>query len=519
MSSHNVQTYQPPGPVAAAYLNDRENLVRFIMGPIGSGKTSVNFADMYDMAYHMPVCRDGIRYFRCLVLRSLYQDLWATTIQSWNDEWFPRTVGKWSGSPGRAAEHILQWQMPDGSKLHFEIWFRALQDMNVKQAFRGIQMTTVFLNEADTLERDVLTYAIGRVAQRRYPRTSLLRDEDKIKNSDGELTGNYYTCVTGDLNPPDDDSWIYQDFIEKPVPGYQLYRQPSGRGPNGENRKAISRQQYEEIARLNKNKPWYVKTMVDGEFGYSRDGEPVYPEFSEERHLAADDLAPIRELGIRLSFDQGVRGPAMLVTQFTPIGQLRILDEYVPEFRMGPTRFSKGCRALLQSRYKGVPVVAATSDPAGFAGSDTEHGDRAWAEIVADNLNLTIVPAPTNELNARLDGVRQLLTYYPDGEPALLLNPRCRVMRRGFNSHYRYKVQGEGTTKKVDPKPEKNLWSNPQDALQYDVLDAFGLDGVVAGAPGGEGKGEGRWSGGDDDDDFGLRDGGGPSHDFDVYGV
>ncbi|MDH3740542.1 MAG: hypothetical protein OER56_02995 [Hyphomicrobiales bacterium] len=509
---HNIRTYEAPGPVARAFLNDRTNDVRTIMGPIGSGKTNLLIADGLDQAMNMPVCKDGVIRFRDLWLRSTYNDLWATTIRTWNDKWFSKDAGEWHGSEGRAVTHILTFQQPGGVILRYEMWFRALQDISVEEALRGIEFTRLVGNEFDLLSSDVLTYGLGRVKQKRYPSKDLLPPEAIIVNEEGEPEANYYAGVCGDLNPPDIDSWIYEHFEENPPAGHVLYKQPSGRGPEGENRIAISRRQYEDLAADNAGKPWWVRRFVDGQFGYSRDGEPVYPEFDDDRHVA-EDLKPLPDLGIRLSFDQGVRGPAMVVTQLTPVGQLRVLGEYVPEHRMGPTQFAKGCVAYLFVNFRGFKIVAATCDPAGFAGGDKEFGDLAWSDTVAEQMKILLLPAPSNELNARLDGVRQLLTYFPDQKPALLLSSKCKVIRKGFMSHYRYKVKGEGKQKTIDPKPEKNLWSNPHDALQYDILDAFGLDGVIAGAPGGEAPVIGEpWH--DDEDDHQDRQ---PDHNFDVF--
>ena len=512
---HNMRTYKAPGPVASKFMRDRESSVRFIMGPIGSGKTNMLFADGLAQAMAMPVCKDGIRRFRDIWLRSKYNDLWATTIPTWNDKWFARAAGDWHGSEGRAATHKLRWRQQDGVMLEYELWFRALQDISVEEALRGLEFTRLNMNEADLLHSDVLTYAIGRVKQKRYPSVDLLPDSAIMINAEGEREGNYYVGITGDLNPPDVDGWIYEHFEESPPAGHVLYKQPSGRGPDGENRAAISRLQYEQLAADNIKKPWWVRRFVDGKFGYSRDGDPVYPEFDEQRHMASHDLKPLPDIGLRLAFDQGVRGPAMIVSQITSIGQYRLLDEYVPETRMGPTQFAKQCSALLMTRYRGWQIIAATCDPAGFTGSDKEFGDLAWAETVAERMKLPILPAPTNELNPRLDGVRQLLTYFPDGQPALLVSRRCKIVRKGFMSHYRFKTKGEGAQKTVDPKPEKNLWSNPHDAVQYDVLDAFGLDGVIAGAPGGEAPViGGAWREDDEDRDRPLRQ---PDQSFDVF--
>jgi hypothetical protein len=229
--------------------------------------------------------------------------------------------------------------------------------------------------------------------------------------------------------------------------------------------------------------------MVDGEYGPSRDGAPVYTTYRDDIHCAEAPLKPVRGLPIRLSFDQGVNGAAMIIRQLLPSGQVRVLDEVIPGYRMGPTMFAQNCRAFLNSQYPGIPIQMASCDMAGFAGGDKEAGDHAWADIVARVLDIIITPAPTNELQPRIDCVGQLLIYFPDQQPALLISPTCKVLRKGFNSHYCYHLATDGESKNLVPK--KNMHANAMDALQYGVLDDFGLEGVIAGVPSGE-TGRGR---------------------------
>jgi hypothetical protein len=487
-----INEYTVPGPVAGEFMRDREHWVRFIKGPIGSGKTNVNFFDKLALANAMPKCtrgpQAGNRMHRHLEIRDTYQNLWGTTIRSWW-QWFGPDVGLWNGGEGRKATHQLVFNDPDGSLIHFEIVFQAIQDADVDAALRGIEFTSANMGEADQQSGDVLPYLIGRALQQRYPPKRFF-----------EPGTEYYTCVTGDLNPPDPDNWIYTVFEEQRPPGHKIYAQPSGRSPQGENRQAISRETYEKMAQTNAHRPDWVRRMVDGLYGFSREGEPVYPEFDDTVHAADEDLKPIPGLKLRLGFDQGVRGPAMIVAQWTPRGQLRILAEHCPG-RIGPTGFARECKLLLATDFRGFEIERATGDPAGFSGADSEHGDLSMFGTVEQVMDIKIWPAESQELHVRQDGVRQLLRYHiGPQEPALLVSKRCRKIRKGFNSHYRYRKR-RGQDQGTDPVPEKNEFSNPHDALQYLVEDLVGVEGIKRGElMGGRGDNIGA---ADDDDAFG----------------
>jgi hypothetical protein len=517
--SFNVQTYRPPGPVAESFLRGRKP-VRWIMGPIGSGKTNACFFDALTVASAMPVCVDKVRRFKGFVFRDTYTKLWDTVIPSWW-QWFPESIGKWTGSKGRQASHLLRFEQENGVVLEFQMDFRALDEhADIEDALKGLEGSWAYLNEGDTLNEAVLTNILGRVLQRRYPPQRLLPASAFTVDSNNERVPNYFSGVIGDMNPPDVDNYTYNLFEELKPDGYQIYKQPSGRSPRGENRAGVSRQSYEDLAKLNAHRPDYVRRMIDGQYGYSRDGLPVYAEYSDERHVAEQDLLPLRGVGLRLGFDQGVLGPAMVVAQYDWRGQLRVIDELVPQARIGSRSFGLQCKQFLLERYASCEIIAATCDPAGFSGGDKEQGVQSWAEIVSEAMGLELMAAPTNELLARLEGVRQLLTHNPGplDEQGLLLSPRCRVLRKGFNSHYKYELVGVGKNAVPATLPKKNLHSNPHDALQYIVLDIFGVVGLSKGeAAGGRSRHKigSRRRDDDDDDDVPARGG----SDFDVFKV
>lgn len=517
--SFNVRTYQPPGPVAAAFLRDR-NTVRGIKGPIGSGKTNLCFFDGLTCATQMPVCIDGIRRWRGFAFRDTFTKLWDTTIKSWWD-WFPQTVGHWAGAHGRQATHTLRFDQPDGAILELQMEFRALDETgDIEAALKGIEASWAYMNEMDTQSQEVLTNIIGRVEQRRYPPQRLLPASAFTHDAEGNRVPKYFAGVVGDMNPPDVDNWTYTLFEELKPAGHKLFHQPSGRSAQGENRAGVSLQSYLKLAELNKHRTDWVKRMVDGQYGPSRDGQPVYPEFEDSKHVSEEELKPIPGVDLLLGFDQGVTGPAMIVAQYLYQGQLRVIDELVPNRRMGATGFGELAYRFLQDRYGDGWHIRepAVVDPAGFQGSDKETGDRSWAETVSAKLNIPFIGAETQELQSRHDVIRQLLEHNPGprDEQGFLLSPRCRVLRKGFNSHYKYELVGTGKNALPSAQPKKNKESNPHDALQYLALGLFGVAGVVNGVVKKPGKGKSQSRDDDDDDDMPPA---GRNTDFNVFNV
>ena len=59
-----------------------------------------------------------------------------------------------------------------------------------------------------------------------------------------------------------------------------------------------------------------------------------------------------------------------------------------------------------------------------------------------------------------------------DGQPGLLVDPSCRVIRKGLSSKYIYKrIQVVGD-EKYHEKPDKNFWSHICEAAQHAMVGA-----------------------------------------------
>lgn len=484
----NLRHYKPPGPVGAAFLADDKSFVRALLGPVGGGKSSACVFDVVRQASSMPICRDGTIKFKLAIIGQTYGQLERNLFPTWK-RWLPAgdgPEGNWTeqefkGGGGRFATHRIEWDVirtvdgaPKRVTVYFEAIFAAIGDQVVEEFMRGFEPTAFWLYEVDLLPESVLDQAIFRLG--RYPSVADLPE--------GASYRSYVIC---DLNAPDVDSWFYRKFEEEKPEGFRLYAQPSGLSKAAENLHNLPSGYYDRqvsVFKSMKNGKNLIKRMVHAQYAPSLDGEPVYDEYSDDVHLARDPIRALKGIALTIGLDAGMQRPAAAILQQRPNGQWLLLGECVPG-RGGARKFCEALKLEIatiaeMSGIDRLEIGSMYSDPAGFTGSDQESGEYAWAERVALEMELPVYPTETNEIDPRLEAVRDELTYMIDGDtPALLVSPRCRIIRKGFASHYRYHKERIGNSERTSDKPEKNDYSHPHDALQYALLGKKGRYGVV----------------------------------------
>jgi len=458
-----------PGDVTAAFLKS-DIFVRALMGPYGSGKTvTCEYPDLLFKAVRQPRDRQGIRRHKALFLRDTYRDLYKTTIPTYL-MWIPKEAGKWVGGTDRPASHELRLFDKFGP-IELTIEFAAIGDHKAEDVLDGYEVNHCFMNAATSIQEEVLQYMVGRVG--RYPPRHLYTPENAQRVWKG---------ITLDLNPPDTDHWIYKFFVEqKPDPArVKLFRQPGAFEPGAENLNAHSDDYYDNMVATNPK--WWVRRFVHNQWGYSRDGQPVYEEYDDEFHAAAKPLKPIpgRPIGLGIDGGQTLR-PAIIFGQLNAEGQWRIIDELAPG-RCGATRCAEMFNVMRAEKYHDFEFYG-FADPTAASGADREGGELSWLETFTLQTGVDIDLAPSNELGLRLDAVSQALgRRLPGGKPGLLLSPECGQLRKGFASHYRFRRVKSASGDRFEDKPEKNDFSHPHDGLQYLVLGREGAHAVRSGS-------------------------------------
>ncbi len=487
----------------AGRFHASEKLVRGFMGPVGSGKSVACIKEIWRLALDQWPNDEGVRKTRWAIVRNTSPELKSTTIKTFQ-QWIPEEICPISYAAPITGR--MKFPLPDGTKVEAEFLFLALDIEKDVRKLLSLEVTGIFINETREISFGVLKAARERAG--RYP-----------SFADGYTEGNLpggaeHPCkrkaVIMDTNPPDDDHWWYQlaengylkganeddiDFLrEQTGKIFEFVRSPSplliensaGRktykpNPDAENIKYLPGGYDYYLDMIPGNTEDHINVMVLGNYGTIRTGKPVYPEYNDQIHSA--DLAANKRLPLALGWDFGLT-PTVVIGQLTSLGQLRIIDEIVGD-NISVRAFARDVvKPHLSRNYAGFSVAFSVGDPAGNARG--EGDGRAAIGILNDaydqgedgdiiaplNMGFETLPAPTNDITRRIEGVKSFLTKMVDqGMPGYLVDKKCEYLRKGKKDRYQFKrLQVAGADARFHDKPDKNDYSHPADAEQYLAL-------------------------------------------------
>ena len=442
--------------------------VQIVCGPIGSGKTKTANLKLWAIANAQKPGPDGIRRTRMAVVRTTYPELRTTTIRTWLDT-FPEAVY------GR-----LLWTQPPSQTVRLgdvemQTDFLALDDPTDVQKLRSGEYTGFFINEVQFLIKELFDEMTSRAG--RYPAVK-----------DGGPT---WHGVIGDMNSPDQDHWIalMQGMVPWPEgmlederaalawpSTWEFFMQPPGllerRGDDGgvigyddnpaaENLKWLPAGYYSQLV-AGKSRAW-IKSRILNQVALVVDGEPVWPAFRRELHVAKDILHPVRGHPIWLGADFG-RSPAVLFGQAVN-NRVSVLDE-MQGHNVSAVTFAPQVKRRLEQKYPGFTFVA-YGDPKGR--DKTQSDERTAYDIFGSNgIDMKPAPVKMNLIETRIAAVDYLLGQLYDGRPRLQISPNCRTLIAGMEGGYCYERKLRSS--EIKTEPAKNRFSHLADALQYLAL-------------------------------------------------
>lgn len=450
---------------------DSDAMIRMLMGPFGSGKSSASAMEVPQRALRVPPT-GNVRKSRTAIIRNTAKQLEDTAERTFL-QWFPpHQFGDWTPSKHNYTIKAIRRE-GDDTNAEIEVLFRALDRPDQISDLLSLDLTNAWVNEAREVPWPVIDALQGRVG--RYPRRA--------------DAGVFWYGIWLDTNPPDVDSDIYNFFegtdhseaverLAEIIPGLTVdtyrvaFKQPSGLSPQAENLHHLPPGYYERLA-IGKTDEW-IKVHVHGQYGFTIDGKPVWPEYNDKLHCPDDKRLwpkPIQGIPIQRGWDFGLQ-PACVFSQMTANGRWNVLDEVIGH-SIGADTISDEVLDHSVREFPGFEFRD-VGDPAGMQRSQTDEKTAfqiLWAK------NIQIEPGLQTPV-IRFESVRRpLQRLLPDGKPQFQLHPKAKTVRRGMLGGYhfrRMRVSGE----RYSPTVDKNPYSHPCEAMGYTATRLFGVSMV-----------------------------------------
>jgi hypothetical protein len=473
----DIITYTPPPTIRAFIKEHKEGALfaNWIVGPVGSGKTTGIFFKLAYMAKKQAPGPDGIRRTRAVVVRNTLPQLKDTTLASWFMWFKDGQAGKWEASN---YKFILRFD-----DVECEVLFRPLDTPDDIARVLSLEVTFAILDEFVQIPREIVDALSARCG--RYP-----------SKKDGGPTN---WGMWGSSNPDTEDNWWYghlhdetvtyrakgdfaTDKIDRVRKGCDhlstiYYQQPGGFDENAENIENLpgGRGYYAEQAK-GKKKAW-VKQFIDAEWGFSASGMPVVSAFQKDWHVARRPLLFNPQLELVIGLDPGLAGMGLVMTQQDLEGRLLCLGEIVLQ-NVGVERMvTQHLKPYLRRRFPGAEVVIAP-DPASANRSQTD--ERSVADLLKKHFKIKV--ETNNRLPTRLDAIDYFAARLTDNGPALQIDAEhCPHLIRALSGGWRYTMDTKRGVAKGS-EPEKNEHSHIGDAFGYAARYHHRLDQRYGGA-------------------------------------
>jgi hypothetical protein len=444
-------------PTARLFHTDR-SLYRILEGPVGCGKSAACVNDLLLVGANQEEYK-GVRQTRMCVIRATYPELKATTIKTFS-QWIPESICPIVYDvPIRGR---LKQRMRDKTILDMEFVFLALETEADISKLLSFELTMAWVNELRELPKEVFDYIRGRLP--RYP---------AVKQESGFAGATRYGII-GDTNPPKVGHWLHQMFEgeQGPPEGFKLFKYPPAvyydsktasyvPNPDAENLRNLPANYYKD--QIAGNSETYIKNMLVGEYGITLQGKPIFPQFSQQKHVAKDIIRGDRGLPLVLAWDFGLN-PACSFMQLSRRGGVRIIDELTPADEDLESFCSDYVMPLLNDKYAGY-AIQCVGDPAARGRSGL---DKRTAFDVLGKFGLRLQIAPTNAFTPRKEAV----DYFLNRIDGLLVSPHCTHTIEGFTGGYVYEKMKNSMAggARYKEKAEKNAYSHIMDADQYGCL-------------------------------------------------
>lgn len=480
---NNIVLNYVPLPTVKKFHEARE-MIRILLGPLGSGKSAGSCVDVFWQMIHVPVCRDNVRHSRWAFIRDSDANIRKTTVKTWL-KWFPEDVQK-NGMSGLTR---VNWASPMSMRVNFELPDKTWVDAEVlcvyqsceadAENLRSLELTGAYCNELNNIPQASFQMLRSRI--RRFP-----SKDDIMPLPDGTVPEPRW-CIIADSNMVPDDHWIYEMAEIRKPKGWAFFKQPpaffykgmdpkTGKHlytPNMGQKIAQGIPPAENIDHLNGGWKYYtdqisgsdhdwVRVNLMAEYGTVKFGKPVYADYSDRIHYLGNRIPFDRTKTLFLGFDWG-NTPSVAFGQLGSNGQAMAIDEVCGKDMCLEVLWETILRPKLVNEYgwgRGTQILA-VGDPWGGGQRNQVTGNTCIQYLASQGL--TVIPSrvksPT-ELRAAVD---YFIHRMAGKEPGMMLSDRVPTLRKGFCGWYFYKRIESHRDKVYQDEPAKNSYSHIQD--------------------------------------------------------
>lgn len=457
-------SYTPP-PTLSRFIKDHlpgELFYDWVVGPVGSGKTTAIFMKLVYMAGLQQPGPDGIRRTRAVIVRNTSTQLRDTTLNSWFTWFKDGQAGRWEATN---KNFILRY-----GDVECEVLFRPLDTPQDVARVLSLEVTFAIIDEFVELPQAIVDALSARCG--RYP--------------SAVMGGATNWGMWGSSNPSTEDNWWF-DYLHagagviQPGEGISLHHrvvfdernaryflQPSGFSPMAENTENLpGKTGYYTNQAKNKSEAW-IKQFLEAEWGFSVAGKPVVGSFNSRVHLSKAPLRYDPNRDLIGGYDPGLGGSAMIVGQEDLEGRLHVLGEVIAS-GLGASRFvNERLRPFLGRGFAecqpGRFIIA--PDPA--ANNRSSNDENTILATLKRSYPISI--ETNNRLPLRLDAIDYFCNGMVFGMPKLVIDEQaCPILVRALKGGWRFALDKQENIRESGrgAAPEKNIYSHPGDGFGY----------------------------------------------------
>lgn len=454
-------------------------LIRVIIGPAGSLKTSYCFNEILRRATMQTPDARGVRHTRWVAIRNTFEVLKRATMDTAKFN-IPEPVLVYTGGMQPKAEG--EFELSDGTSVNLRIDFLAVDNEDVVGKLLGYEYTGGMLDELTELPEEVMLATARRAG--RFPPKKLAEPSwfGVIGATNGPLKNHWlykwHRAANGiGLDDPDIKEFLkVKNTIEDTTgrPFFELFMQPPAlirpAEPGGI---WLPNPAAENVHNLPGGYAYYfnmlagsdhkIAAYVEGKFSDLPTGKVIFTEFDRKVHvIEPKKIPPLDGHPLLIGADFG-RTPAMLIAAETLDGTLVVMDEVLGENTSIEQLLDNDVIPLLNRTYPRSAVREAFGDPAGAVDGQATAAS-PFGVCRGKNIPMR-APTTNNQYPQRIDAVKWYLTRRgKSGRGKLLVSSKCVKLIDALERGYVYENKGNGDT---PTKSHDNHVSDIADALQY----------------------------------------------------